>query len=410
MQHQELLPVVIKGHLYIEDDLGNVLVDKDNAIHPQNMARVISRALANENNYFIKRIAFGNGGTDVDAALNISFNPPNDGQTPDTRTWDSRLYNETYSEIVDDSDVLIGSGPGANPAGDPPTIEHVSGPGTFSKEQGILSQVIVRATLNKDEPSGQLSSGTSPESTNFDSSFTFDEIGLFTVGKSQQATAGYQDVRVGVPADITSESDTGITGGSPQLSYGFEITVDGGTPVTITFTPPTGGSGNGTDAPLGAVTFGDLCEAINTGDVAWNPAWGSSNPLPGNSNVSITDFSGNYPSIAGDQTFGFLRFTSGGTPGASSSIVLEPLGTNNVAPPGVVDLFAAGLNPPGFVNYGTDITTVDGEDAGVQNDPVNSVDEAERLLTHVIFAPVLKSSDRALNIIYTLTVAVARTT
>ena len=66
---QELLPIIVKGHLHIEDDLGNVLVDKDNAIHPQNMARVISRALANESNYFIKEIAFGNGGTDISEDL-----------------------------------------------------------------------------------------------------------------------------------------------------------------------------------------------------------------------------------------------------------------------------------------------------------------------------------------------------
>ena len=69
---QEILPVKVIGHLHIEDDLGTVLVDKHNAIHPQNMARVITRALANESNYFVKQIAFGNGGTDINAALALT--------------------------------------------------------------------------------------------------------------------------------------------------------------------------------------------------------------------------------------------------------------------------------------------------------------------------------------------------
>ena len=86
----DFLPVQVKGHLKIEDDLGNVLVDKDNAIHPQNMARVFARALSNEHNYFINRIAFGNGGTTVDAAFTVTYRTPNDGQSPDVATWDSQ--------------------------------------------------------------------------------------------------------------------------------------------------------------------------------------------------------------------------------------------------------------------------------------------------------------------------------
>ena len=77
----ELLPLHVIGHVHIEDDLGEVHLDKFNAVHPQNMARVMARALANESNENIYRIAFGNGGTLTDAAFTITFNTPNDGTT-----------------------------------------------------------------------------------------------------------------------------------------------------------------------------------------------------------------------------------------------------------------------------------------------------------------------------------------
>lgn len=391
---QDILPIKVEGHLKIVDDIGNVLVDKNNAIHPQNMARVIARALANEDNAFIHRIAFGNGGTTVDAALNVTFNPPNDGQPPDIRTWNSRLYNETYSEIVNDSNPAIGTGPGANPADDPASIEHVSGPGVRSSELGILSQVIVNVTLNRDEPTGQNPTSESLTSANTEGDYIFDEVGLFTSGALPIAQAGFQNVEVGIPSTITSESDTTL---SPNTTYSFEITVDGGIPTLIEFTTPASGSGNGVDAQIGAITYGDFCEAINTND----SDWAITNTLPENSIVEITDTSGNYPTIVGAQTNGFLRFTSGSVGSTSSVELAGPSGS-----PSTNVLGSNGFNSP---IGSTLITPVDGTDAGVQNNPVNSQLEAERLLTHIVFAPVTKTADRILNVTYTLTVAVART-
>jgi hypothetical protein len=401
----EILPVQIKGHVHIEDDLGNVLLDKDNAIHPQNMARVISRALANESNYFVKYIAYGNGGTDINAALDITFNQANDGQTPDIRTWDSQLYNETYREIVDDSDINIGTGVGSA-SGDPTTVEHVSGPGVFSNELGILSQVTINAVLNRNEPTGQIASGTDADGANFDGSFVFDEIGLITDGKPLTATAGYQDVQVGLPSEVNSDTSTGLIAGR---EHDFQITVDGGTTQTISFTvPSTGGSGTGGASDF---TYGDLCEAINTGDTSWGFA--GSSPLPGGATILVTDTTGNYSTLVGAQTFGYLRIQSA-TSGASSSIDIlngtaAAVGSPQLSVPN--DLFDGtfGLNPA--PSTGSTIqTAVAGEDVGVQNDPVNSTEEAERLLAHVTFAPVLKAASRELTVTYTLTVAVARST
>ena len=397
----EILPVQIKGHVRIEDDLGNVLLDKDNAIHPQNMARVISRALANESNYFVKYIAFGNGGTDINAALDVTFNQANDGQSPDIRTWDSQLYNETYREIVDDSDINIGTGVGSA-AGDPATVEHVSGPGVFSNELGLLSQVTINAVLNRNEPTGQIASGTDADGANFDGSFVFDEIGLFTGGKPLTATAGYQDVQVGLPSEVNSETSTGLQIGG---QYNFDITVDGGTTQTISFTVPlTGGSGTG-----GATDFtqGDLCEAINTGDTSWG--FSGASPLPGGATILVTDTTGDYSTLVGAQTFGYLRFQSA-TTGATSTILVED-GVDTSLSPVVANLFnnTVGLNPA--PSTGSTIQAADdGENAGSQNDPVDSSTEAERMLAHVTFAPVLKAASRELTVTYTLTVAVARST
>ena len=109
------IPVSVIGHLHCQDDLGNVMIDKFNAVHPQNLARVFARALSNEGNSCISRIAFGNGGTVVDAAFTVTYRPPNIGISPDIATWDSRIYHETYSEIIDAGQTVLNPLLGTNP-------------------------------------------------------------------------------------------------------------------------------------------------------------------------------------------------------------------------------------------------------------------------------------------------------
>jgi hypothetical protein len=53
-----------EGHVKItEEPSGKVLLDEDNSIHVQNMSRLVSKSLANEENSTIFRLAFGNNGT-----------------------------------------------------------------------------------------------------------------------------------------------------------------------------------------------------------------------------------------------------------------------------------------------------------------------------------------------------------
>ena len=396
--NEQQFTVNVIGHGHIEDDLGNVLLDKYNAVHPQNLARIFARALSHEHNYYISRIAFGNGGTTVDAAYTITYNVPNDGQSPDTATWDSRIYNETFSKIIDSGqDILnpllgvdpgsadsngIRPGGGSVPSADPTSILHISGPGVRSVDLGLTSEVVISATINASEPLSQSSTDTLSPTENTEANFVFDEIGLYTSGAQALASNGYQYINVG---NKTSTSSTGL---AKNAAYSFNVTIDGGTVQTITFTTPTlGGSGSS-----GEILYGDLCEAINTGDPTW-----LATPITGGT-MSITDDSGGlFSTLVGDETtYGFLRFTSN-TQGASSSVSLTGAQTtaflNSIAAPTIATVEAA----------------VPGTEAGLQNAPTNSTTERERLLAHLIFSPILKAANRVLNITYTLTISVGRT-
>lgn len=369
--NNNILPVTVIGHVKITDDLGDTLLDKKNAVHPQNMARVIARALASEDNHAIHRIAFGNGGTAVTGVGEITYYTPNDGIT-DNAGYQSRLYNETYYEVIDENGVLVSTGPGANPADDPASIPNVSGsgPGVFSEETGVISKVIITAVLNPGEPSGQFSNDNQAPIEDSESDFTFDEIGLFTSGAPLAPTSGYQNVNV---AGKTNLSPTGLIDG---IAYYFDITVDG-TPITVTLAPLVlnGGTGSG-----GAYIYDDIIPLINA-------------QLLGLAVCEITT-----PGVV--QTYGMLRFTSTST-GASSTVAIldETIGS-----PGPTSSWLFGQ----LLDFVEIVPPVAGVNIGVQNAPTAPSTEADRMLTHIIFSPVLKSANRTLTINYTLTIQVAQ--
>lgn len=384
------LNISMSGHVKITDaDDGTVLLDKFNAIHPQNMSRIIARALAGEENGYIYRIAFGNGGTVTDPTGQIIFNPPNDGKNGG---WESRLYNETYSEVVDERSSDFGSDPGsAEPGnirigGGSAPEDDPEGGGVISQEVGTKSNVIISVFLNKNEPSGQIASindfgvGISDR----ERTFVFDEIGLYSPGKPAAATSGYSSVNVG------NKISTDITPLSPNADYTMSYAIDGLSRVTNIRTPA-GGSGTG-----GALTYGDLCEGLNSG--SWIV---SGDNFSDYALMYITDRTGglNYPSIADKESYGYLTVQSLST-GLTSSVTL---GCNVSS---ATDLFR---NITASVCSNVNVNNVVGTDAGVINDAIDSSNERERLLTHLVFPPITKAADKALNIVYTLTVSVSRT-
>jgi len=60
---QDYSGVMITGHIKIFDpETGEVIVDKSNAIHYENMSQALTNSLANKTTGFIHEMAFGNGG------------------------------------------------------------------------------------------------------------------------------------------------------------------------------------------------------------------------------------------------------------------------------------------------------------------------------------------------------------
>lgn len=147
------------GEVRITDKkTGEVIYEGRNAVHPQNCAAVIARALAREDSGFIHRMALGNGGTTINPDTSINYQNPNITGTSAT------LYNETYSEIVDDTNVNVGAGNSV-----------VSSP---SPAPAITSIITVTVELAAGEPGGQNPGDGSGGST--ESDYSFDELGLVT--------------------------------------------------------------------------------------------------------------------------------------------------------------------------------------------------------------------------------------
>jgi len=94
-QNKEVAPnengqVAISGHIKIFDPNTNeVIIDKRNAIHYENMSEALANSLANKSIGQIYNMSFGNGGSSVDPTGVITYLPPN------TTGQNANLYNPT---------------------------------------------------------------------------------------------------------------------------------------------------------------------------------------------------------------------------------------------------------------------------------------------------------------------------
>ena len=158
------LNLQIKGHVKITDALtGEILVDKDNSIHFENLSVAIAQSLGagpleSSCPGFIYTMNFGNGGTTVNSSGIVTYNPPN------TVGATAQLYNQTYSKVVNnqfaaDLDVTNNN----------ITYNHVPGK--------AYSDVVIICRLDYGEPSNQL---PFDNSNYIKSTYAFDELGLFS--------------------------------------------------------------------------------------------------------------------------------------------------------------------------------------------------------------------------------------
>lgn len=153
------IPISIQGFLKIFDpNTQEVFFDGNNAIHYENISVAIAEALTNRGTGMIYKMAFGNGGASIDETGIITYLPPN------TTGENSSLYNQTYSKVVDDTNIN-----NTNPTRNKMIINHTAGK--------VYTDILVQCLLDYSEPSGQ---AAFDNGTQLESDFVFDELGLLS--------------------------------------------------------------------------------------------------------------------------------------------------------------------------------------------------------------------------------------
>ena len=163
MQGKDFSGLHIEGHIKIwYPETGEVAVNKRNAIHYENMSIALAESIANAGQGFIYQMAFGNGGTTVDPTGISTYLTPNSTGT------NASLYSQTYAKVVDDRSVT-----NVDPIRNKIETRHVTGTN--------YTDVFVTCLLDYGEPTGQ---DAFDNTTNNDSSFVFDELGLVSYNPS----------------------------------------------------------------------------------------------------------------------------------------------------------------------------------------------------------------------------------
>lgn len=163
-QPNETVGLNMNGHILIRDkETGEELVNKRNAIHYGNMARIVAQALNNQSEARIYYMGFGNGGTSVDTTGKVVYKSPRVSEAFETS---ASLYSRTYKKIV-----------GSNT--DTDKIEVITG--------AAYTDLKITCTLGYSEPADQDLFDTS--STN-EGDYIFDELGLFSYPTVPSPTDG----------------------------------------------------------------------------------------------------------------------------------------------------------------------------------------------------------------------------
>jgi hypothetical protein len=148
-----------EGHIKIFDPTsGEVLIDKRNAIHYENMSVAMVNSLSNQGQGTLYQMVFGNGGTNVDPTGLITY------LTPNTVGINTSLYNQTFQKVIDQT-----ATENVDPIRNKMQIRHVSG--------ATYSDIIISCILDYGEPDGQ---EAFDNSVDMSGNFVFDELGLIS--------------------------------------------------------------------------------------------------------------------------------------------------------------------------------------------------------------------------------------
>jgi hypothetical protein len=149
--------VFVQGHIKIHNpETGEVLVDKKNAIHYENMSIALAESLGNAGQGPIAEMSFGNGGTNVDPTGIITY------LTPNTTGTNAGLYNQTFTKVVDDRNA-----DNTDPTRNKIETRHISGTN--------YTDILVTCLLDYGEPNGQDAFDTASDENAL---YVFDELGL----------------------------------------------------------------------------------------------------------------------------------------------------------------------------------------------------------------------------------------
>ena len=140
----------------IDKTTGEILVDKKNAIHFENVSEALALAFANRPTGHIHEMVFGNGASTVSGIGIVTYFPPNvTGST-------AQLYNQTFRKVVDDLSPL-----NLNVTDNNLRVQHTA--------NATYTDIVVTCTLEAGEPDGQAVFDNSPT---MDALYVFDELGL----------------------------------------------------------------------------------------------------------------------------------------------------------------------------------------------------------------------------------------
>jgi hypothetical protein len=163
MQTKDTTGIHVEGHIKIYDpQSAEVYINKRNAIHYENISIALASAIANSGSGSIYQMAFGNGGTMVDPTGIITY------LTPNSSGANAKLYNQTYSKVVDDR-----STNNIDPTRNFIETRHVTGTN--------YTDIFVSCLLDYGEPADQQAFDNS--SSNQDA-YVFDELGLVSYNPS----------------------------------------------------------------------------------------------------------------------------------------------------------------------------------------------------------------------------------